>query len=307
MARRPEGDSPVVKAIQGAERLASRRIESDRAGAQARLESARQELAGFEAEFNRVRDGYHEPPPAPHTRDVARRVDRQGAPLWALCDFQPAVQEADRAPIEAALEASGLLDAWITPDGQVLDPDDHDAVLGIGISPAVEDGHALDQVLAPSIDRHDPRALAVPEATVAAVLQRIAFGTNIGTIWVDREGRWQLGPLTGQWRKPAAQHIGYAAREAARRRSMDDLAAQIEAAKAVIGGIENELACTDAAELPAGARSRGCPERWRSPGRAGSNRLGPANRRTGAASADGGGGARLRSPECLEGRGARAG
>ena len=46
------------------------------------------------------------------------RSGRAGAPLWQLLDFRDAVEPPQRAGLEAALEASGLLDAWVTPDGQ---------------------------------------------------------------------------------------------------------------------------------------------------------------------------------------------
>ncbi len=189
--------------------------------------------------------------PACETVTTSRRLCRTlamsasaqpaGAPLWALCDFLPSVTEAQRAKIEAGLEASGLLDAWITPDGRVLDADDHDAVLGVGISPAAPDGRSLSLVLAPNIDQQDPLASRVAEETVAAVLQHIGFGSEAGPAWVDDQGRWQLGPLTGRWNKPEAQHIGHASREAARRRRMEELTAQIETANATLSAIEREL------------------------------------------------------------------
>lgn len=42
---------------------------------------------------------------------------RVGAPLWQLVDFHPDVHGASRAGIEAVLQAAGLSDAWVTPDG----------------------------------------------------------------------------------------------------------------------------------------------------------------------------------------------
>ncbi|WP_063767423.1 hypothetical protein [Streptomyces sp. NRRL S-1868] len=40
-------------------------------------------------------------------------------------DFQDALNEAERAGLEAALEVSGLLDAWVRPDGTALATDGH--------------------------------------------------------------------------------------------------------------------------------------------------------------------------------------
>jgi len=73
------------------------------------------------------------PPPAPYTR-VASREDRAGAPLWRLVSFAEQVPDGDRARIEAALEATGLLDGWMLPDGAlsgVLADTFADAALGI--------------------------------------------------------------------------------------------------------------------------------------------------------------------------------
>jgi uncharacterized protein (TIGR02680 family) len=237
----PEGDSPLTRAIKDAERLASQRIESGRAQVGARLNTARELAAALEIEFNRLRDGYHEPPPPPHARGSGLRANRPGAPLWALCDFLPSTPEADRANIEAALEASGLLDAWVTAEGRLLDPNEHDTLLAVGISEPAPKGQALDAVLAPSIDRNDPCASAVSEATVSAVLRHIGFGQGAGAVWVAGDGRWQLGPLHGAWSKGAAQHIGHASRESARRQRMTEVKAQLETATGENSSIELEL------------------------------------------------------------------
>ncbi len=237
----PVGDSPLVKMLRDAERSATHRIESQRVETQARLNTANQERVGFQAEFNRLRDGYHEPPPAPHTRGVDVRASRPGAPLWALCDFLPSVPEPDRANIEAALEASGLLDAWVTPDGQLLVKDEHDTILAAGICESAPMDQGLDAVLTPSIDPQDQRASTVSEATVRAVLRHIGFGKGTGVAWVDNAGRWQLGPLHGAWSKPAAQHIGHASREAARRRRMTELQTLIDGTNEKINVINNEI------------------------------------------------------------------
>lgn len=41
-----------------------------------------------------------------------------GAPFYRLVDFHPSLSPEERAGLEAALEASGLLDAWVTPSGE---------------------------------------------------------------------------------------------------------------------------------------------------------------------------------------------
>ena len=59
-------------------------------------------------------------PPAPHTRDPQVRDIRPGAPLWKVTDFAPGMPEEHRACLEAALESAGILDAWLTPDGDLI-------------------------------------------------------------------------------------------------------------------------------------------------------------------------------------------
>lgn len=237
----PEGDSPLVRMLREADRLASHGIELQRIGTQATLEAANAHLGELRDEFNLLRDGYHEPPPVPHTRGADARASRLGAPLWALCDFVSSVSDSDRANIEAALEASGLLDAWITADGRVLAQDEQDTILAVGISEPAPKDCGLDLVLVASIDQQDQRASAVSEATVRAVLRQIGLGKGAGTVWVEGTGHWQLGPLQGRWSKPAAQHIGQASREAERRRRMAELNSLIETAKEKINAIGCEL------------------------------------------------------------------
>ncbi|MEI5524433.1 TIGR02680 family protein [Streptomyces brasiliscabiei] len=68
-----------------------------------------------------------EPPPPPHR--AAPRAPGTGAPLYRLVDFADGLAPDARAGLEAALEASGLLDAWVHADGTVLDPATRDTLL----------------------------------------------------------------------------------------------------------------------------------------------------------------------------------
>ena len=68
----------------------------------------------------------------------AARDERAGAPLYELVEVVPDGSAADRAGLEAALEASGLLDAWVAEDGLVrapVDPRCHPAVRRPAYSP----------------------------------------------------------------------------------------------------------------------------------------------------------------------------
>lgn len=216
-----EGDNPAEGALRQAAAAAERELARQRAEAGAALQASREELERLTAEQDVLRRGEVQRPPVPLTRGEGVRDDRPGAPLWRVVDFHDDLAEAERAGLEAALQASGLLDAWITPEGRLLDPATHDTVLVAG--KPVETGD-LTGVLRPAIDPDDPQAAALSSDVVEAVLRSIGLaGPTHPDVWVAADGRWRLGPLHGAWSKPAAEFIGYAAREEARRRRLAEL------------------------------------------------------------------------------------
>ncbi|WP_231949798.1 TIGR02680 family protein [Alloactinosynnema sp. L-07] len=177
--------------------------------------------------------GGHDAPPSPHTRDPIGRAGRPGAPLWRVVDFADGVGDADRAGLEAALEASGILDAWVTPDGELRDRITDDTIVRpTGPAP----GGGLAQLLVPAIDRADESAAALDDAAVATVLRSIGVGE--GTTWVDVDGRFQVGVLAGSWHKDSAVYLGEGAREAARRARLAFLRSELDRLAELI----NELA-----------------------------------------------------------------
>ena len=142
-----------------------------------------------------------EPPRAPwHTGTPDSAV-----PLWRTIDFAAHVPAADRADIEAALHASGLLTAALA-DGALTA--DNGQVLVTAAGPVAES--PLTAVIGPdAASPADPR-------TVVAVLERIAFGDRSHPVWVDKHGAWGNGPLTGRHHSNVTRHIGAEARAAAR-------------------------------------------------------------------------------------------
>ena len=236
----PEGRSPIDAASAHGHDGAKRRIFEGRAGLAAQAAGVEARLRELRAQHAELASGRHVPPPPPPTRDTASRESREGGPLWKLCDFQPALGTAARAGLEAALEAAGLLDAWVTPDGRLL-AEVHDTVLVAGTSPTPERGQELGVLLAPSFDRADPFFASMREETVSAVLQQIGVGPAAGHVWVGVDGRWQIGPLHGAWEKSEAQHIGHSAREVARRRRLAEIAGEIVRAEADGARLEQEL------------------------------------------------------------------
>ncbi|GAA1023027.1 hypothetical protein Aple_096200 [Acrocarpospora pleiomorpha] len=203
--------------------------------ADAELERAQAEqrrLAGIlSAEITRLESGATDAPPVPHIRTAAERDGRRGTPLWRAVDFVDSLAPGHRAGLEAALEASGLLDAWITPDGGLLAADDTFLLTG---PPAA--GQTCAQVLQPVVDRADPAAAALSDEVITAVLSRIGLGPG-ATTWVAADGRWANGVLTGRWHKDAAVYIGEGAREAARRERLAAARAELAAVEIAIEGL----------------------------------------------------------------------
>lgn len=265
--------SPLARAVDTAVAAARRRLATASSELAARRDTVEADRADLAGERDRVAAARHLPPPAPPTRDPEARRDRPGAPLWRLVDVQDDVAAEDLAGYEAALEAAGLLDAWVTPDGSLLDPDDHDVALVPGQTPPAPGG-GLASVLAPAGDPGSPRSSGqrggpelgrdsgadrgggqttgtptgdsdperppVAPEVVAAVLQRLGARPGAGEAWVAPDGRFRLGPLHGAWAKPQAEHLGQAAREAARRRRLAELEARLEQLDRDLAGLDAE-------------------------------------------------------------------
>ena len=236
------GANPARVALTAAGASARNRLAEARAQALAQLQAAEEALAELVQQRGRLERGEHEQPPPPYTRAAGARDDRAGAPLWRVTDFRESVSEGERAGLEAALEAAGLLDAWVAPDGRLLDPDTHDVVVTAG-APATPN---LGAVVQPAVDRDDPRAAALSDATVAAVLAGIGLGPGAAGTWVDPAGGWRLGVAEGAWAKPAARFIGRGAREAARRRRLAELVQEIAEAEAAVGTADQSRKAVEA-------------------------------------------------------------
>lgn len=208
-----EGDNPAAVALAGVRDQHGQVLARERARAEQAREDIQAALDALAAEHERLSSGETPHPPVPHTRDPDARATRAGAPLWQLLEFRDGVPDAERAGLEAALEAAGLLDAWVQPDGAVLGRDAHDTVLTLD-APAA--GHPLSHALTPATAWPDDRP-PVPAAVIEGVLARIGQGAESAcATWVAADGQWRQGPARGAWHKPSAAFIGHAAREAAR-------------------------------------------------------------------------------------------
>lgn len=224
----PEGSNPVQTALAEAYARASVRY----AGRQSEIETARgvlqRQRSTLVEEGDRLAAGHDAVPPPPATRGESVRQGRLGAPLWQLVDFRPHLPANHRAGVEASLEASGLLDAWIAPDGTLTDANgvplwDSQWLL----RPAVQGGSLLDQLLPVALENS-----SVPQYLVEALLVGVACGAvddQSADSWVSADGRYRLGALTGAWNKSEAVYIGHTARAQARERRLQEIILQIEA------------------------------------------------------------------------------
>ncbi|WP_435282055.1 TIGR02680 family protein [Streptomyces koelreuteriae] len=234
-----DGPLPARTAAAEAHRAAASRL-ADRAAGLAHREAARAERQRLGAEeLAALEKGGERGPSAPYTRTPGVRDRGLGAPLWRVVDFRRHVTEADRAGLEAALEASGLLDAWVRPDGSAVTADGHDVLLDpVGLL----GGTGLDRVLCPAVNAADVGAAAVGEETVARLLASIGLagrsddrseGTTWEALghdtWVRADGHFRVGALSGSWAKDSAQYVGEGAREQARRTRIGELRDELAA------------------------------------------------------------------------------
>jgi uncharacterized protein (TIGR02680 family) len=231
-----DGANPAVTAIDDAARAAGAELGRLDAGLSVRHSAHAGHVRELAAEIERLRAGGHDAPPLPHTRQPGVRDDRPGAPLWKVTDFAPDVLEEHRAGLEAALEAAGILDAWVMPDGNLVDGD---VTVVSGLSPVP--GPSCASVLVPAIDSGDPQAGMLSAETVRLVLSAIGLGGTGGT-WVSADGRWANGVLGGAWRKDSAGHIGEGAREAARRARIARLSGELRQEQTAIAQLDAALA-----------------------------------------------------------------
>ena len=230
------GENPARQVIDDAARSAVDALSHERAQLSARRAAFTTTAAELTAEIGRLEAGGHDAPPAPHTRDPQVRETRPGAPLWKVTDFAADVPEEQRAALEAALESAGILDAWLTPDGDLITGE---VVMVSGRHPVT--GPSCDAVLVPAVNTGDPRAAALPQSAVRAALSAIGLGETTGTTWVTTDGRWANGVLAGAWHKDAAGYIGEGARETSRRDRIARLTIELAEVNVAIAALDEAL------------------------------------------------------------------
>jgi uncharacterized protein (TIGR02680 family) len=178
------------------------------------------ERRGHEEEREQLERKVDRLPSALHTRG-ADRATLAGAPLWQVLDFRAGVPEQTQAAVEAGMEAAGLLDAWVLPDGGMTVPDEDTFAEALLSVPAP--GRSLIEILVVEPDS--------PVATdrVRRLLAGVAFGDTAPDhhAAVGADGSWRLASTHGRWHKTESEYIGASARERTRQRRLTELTALI--------------------------------------------------------------------------------
>jgi uncharacterized protein (TIGR02680 family) len=232
-----EGDALAV--AQSAARAVDREITQHRTTVRAALDSAHESRDTVVRSIERLAEQSELPPPAPATRTADRSV-MEGAPLWRLVAFHDDVPAATQAGVEAALEASGLLDAWVGPHGDIEIPG-HDTLANAAWAVPAP-GATLLEVLGP-----EPET-TVPVERVEWLLSGIAYGTGLppGSLAaVAADGGWRLATLSGNWSKEEAAYIGVPARERARQRQIAELTDRLGEIETSVATLDGRLSALD--------------------------------------------------------------
>jgi hypothetical protein len=189
-----------------------------------------------------------EPPVAGRlTRRQRPPAGPDGTPLWRLLEPREGLAPQTLAHIEAALDAAGLLDAWVTPDGAWLPArDGRDTVLtaATGWPDTTASFSTLASVLQPAPD-------AGPLASrIGGLLHAIGYLAEENraplsyAYGVTADGRWHTPYTAGQAGTPehGAELIGAATRRDARDRRVQALRDEAAGLRAEAAGLRRAAA-----------------------------------------------------------------
>lgn len=199
------------------------------AALRARHRDVERRRAETEAERDRIAAEHDDAPPPARGR-TADRSPGDGVPLWRLVDFDDELTDRQRADVEAALEASGFLDALVTAEDAPVAAGHSEGYLRAG---APVNGPSLADLLRPEVPKGDA---AIPDARITAVLRSVAVtgDPGAGTPQISPDGRYAAGVLVGAHTKEHAEYVGATAR--ARRR-----AARIAACETLLAELHAQL------------------------------------------------------------------
>lgn len=183
-------------------------------------------------------------PLAPYHRSSARNP-ADGTPFYRLVDFAEHLTSAERAGLEAALEASGILDAWVGAGNALLDPLTGDTLLHG--APALEPlpvSQTLASALRPVAQTESGITSEQVERLLSAIVLAPASGTTAASA-VHFDGSWRLGALRGRHHKSVAEYVGAAVRAETRRRALAELEDRLGQTEQRLAGARTELAAAD--------------------------------------------------------------
>jgi uncharacterized protein (TIGR02680 family) len=251
---------------------AAGRVREELAAARARIDRRAEELGTDHAALTAEREAVAGSPtpslPGPSWRRDRAGLD--GAPLWRLLDLQPGVDGDLAAALEAGLTASGLLDAWVQPDGRVTLDGEQADVLAFSTGQPVVDGPTLAAVLRP--ERQDE----VPVAVLDAILSSVALvehatvpanhdeddaGSRAAstTIAIGRDGSFRIGTLAGRGPDRPAGYLGATAREQERARQLAALDARLAELEARREQLDRDRDAVDATRAILDAEAAAAP------------------------------------------------
>lgn len=221
-----EAMAPFAQTISEATK---KRLDEDTARATASVREARARIGELSRNRESLAQADHKPPQRQDWRPPLPR-EGSGAPFYLLGDFSRGDLEMQGA-IEAALEASGVLNAWVTTEGEVTD----ELTGEVYFVKEPQQGSTLRDFITPV------ETEGLSEETIGEVLASISLAPddtsrkerNLSSLpsvcAVSALGEWRLGPLRGHAHKRHPTYIGKAARTKEKQRLLRGLDQEIEA------------------------------------------------------------------------------
>ncbi|HEX5267427.1 MAG TPA: TIGR02680 family protein [Acidimicrobiales bacterium] len=238
----------LTSELQTENALARRELEAEREGLEV-------ERNGLSAERARWAEQRLPEPEAPVWR--SDRTSLAGAPLWALVDPRPGTPDSEVDRLEAALAGTGLLDAWVQPDGSVdLGPERADVVLTARPAGAETLGSLVVPCAHEGVEDSAASGSGVPTAVVAEVLASIplvdtALPVPAGAdgagpeVAVGRDGTYRVGAAVGRGAMRPACLLGAPARERHRLARLEELDTAIAAVDARLADVVHRRVTLD--------------------------------------------------------------
>jgi uncharacterized protein (TIGR02680 family) len=234
----PPDDPGRVTAAVGALRAT---VQAEQAVARAELArertTAADELADWQAERERWQGTELVAPARPPWR--TERTGLRGAPFWRLLE-PGAIDETELGAVESALTASGLIDAWVRPDGRIeLAGDRADVELS---GRTAVPGPSLADLLRPDVagtdvDAHIVTAILAAIPVVDSVLGDADPAAGGGVV-IGRDGSFRVGPAVGRGAEQPAGLLGAAARERRRLARLTEIDEAISVVTALLGVLD---------------------------------------------------------------------